>query len=400
MTKKILWHSNAPWAPTGYGNQTALFTPRLKADYEVAVSAYYGLEGSPITWNGVPVLPGLGGEYGNTYLIDHARNYFDDDPRGGLLLTLLDVWVLAHPVIAKMNAASWVPVDHNPVAPDVAKYFRESAAIPIAMSKFGQKELEEFDPLYVPHGIDTEAFKPRDKADVRAELGIPKDAFLVGMVAANKGRPSRKGFQQAFEAFRAFREKHDDAYLYLHSTVGGEWAQGEELGQLIGSLQIPAEAVLIANQYRLQFAPPTAQMMSKLYSSFDVFLNPAMGEGFGIPIMEAQACGIPAIVTDFSAMKEVCGAGWKVACKPYWTPQRSWQAVAEVEDIVTSLEAAYGQSATERKDMAAAARRHAMFYDADRVYQDHFLPALEEINHRIGIWDTTAKAAAKVKVGK
>ena len=33
---KLLWHSNAPWAPTGYGQQTGLFAPRLAEKYDMA----------------------------------------------------------------------------------------------------------------------------------------------------------------------------------------------------------------------------------------------------------------------------------------------------------------------------------------------------------------------------
>ena len=43
---KLLWHSNAPWAPTGYGQQTGLFAPRLAEKYDMAISSFYGLEGS------------------------------------------------------------------------------------------------------------------------------------------------------------------------------------------------------------------------------------------------------------------------------------------------------------------------------------------------------------------
>ena len=81
--------------------------------------------------------------------------------------------------------------------------------------------------------------------------------------------------------------------------------------------------------------------MADLYSSFDVLLNPAMGEGFGLPVLEAQACGVPAIVTDFTAMSEVCGAGWKVGYDRVRTPMRSWQAWPKVDEIVAALEACY-----------------------------------------------------------
>jgi hypothetical protein len=73
MTKpKVVWHSNAPWSPTGYGNQTALFTPLLAEHYDLTISSFYGLEGSPLDWNGIRVLPGLGGTFGDQTLLEHA----------------------------------------------------------------------------------------------------------------------------------------------------------------------------------------------------------------------------------------------------------------------------------------------------------------------------------------
>ena len=99
--------------------------------------------------------------------------------------------------------------------------------------------------------------------------------------------------------------------------------------------------------------------------------------------MEAQACGVPTIVTDFSAMKEV-GACWKVGCRPQWTAQKSWQAVPLVEDIVGALEECYGLSDEARQDLAAKARKHAMGYDVTQVVEAHLLPALREVAERVG----------------
>jgi hypothetical protein len=49
---RILWTSNAPWAATGYGQQTAQVTTRLKKEkYEIAIAANYGLEGASTSWN-------------------------------------------------------------------------------------------------------------------------------------------------------------------------------------------------------------------------------------------------------------------------------------------------------------------------------------------------------------
>jgi len=386
MKTKILWHSNAGYVPTGYGQQTGLFAPALaEAGYDVACSAFFGLEGSRITWHGLPVYPGLGGEFGNEYLAKHAAQHFGGDPRGGIVITLMDVWVLNAQMVSGLNCACWVPVDHEPAPPSVVEFFMQSSAVPIAMSRFGERMLGRLDPLYVPHGIDTEAFKPCPRAEVREQVGVPEDAFLVGMVAANKGRPSRKGFQQAFQAFRALREKHDNAILYLHTSVAASYAQGEDIPAILTALNIPQESVMIADQYRMMFDPYPAATMGKIYSSMDVLLNPAMGEGFGIPVLEAAACGVPAIVTNFSAMPEVCGAGWHVACRPYWTGQNSWMATPDVEDIVKAMESCYRMPQGAREQLSEKARVHALKYDVQRVLEEHWLPALKIIEQRFAL---------------
>ncbi len=386
---KLMLHSNTPWTPTGYGAQTRLFAPKLAEHYDIAISSFYGLEGDRLNWEGIPVFPGLGGEYGNDYLVANAESHFGA-PRDGIVLTLIDVWVLNPDVAAQVNMASWVPVDHSPPPPMVKAFFDRSGAIPIAMSRFGQQELAAYDPLYVPHGVDTSVYRPHDRAEVREQLGADKDAFLVGMVAANKGVPSRKCFSEAMQAFAAFRQTHDDAVLYLHTDMSGD----ENLFALKDSLAIPDEAVRVAEQYRIRLHPLPAGIMARLYSTFDVLLSPSAGEGFGVPIIEAQACGVPVIVSNFSAMKEVCGAGWKVACTPRWTSQQSWQVTPSVEAIVESLEQAYGLSEAERIKASELAVAHAATYDVNRVMDEHFLPALDEIADRFDARRPVELAAA------
>jgi glycosyltransferase involved in cell wall biosynthesis len=277
----------------------------------------------------------------------------------------------------KLNMACWVPVDHEPAPPRVTDFFRESGAIPIAMSKFGARMLEEFDPLYVPHGIDTTVYKPIDKKTAREVTQMPQDKWLVGMVAANKGNPSRKCFAEALMAFKKLADGNPDVGLYLHTEAQGIF-NGVDLPRLIREIGIPGDRVYLSDQERLLFNPVGHETMAHVYSSLDCLLSPSAGEGFGIPVLEANACGVPAIVTDFSAQSEVCGAGWKVGYSRYWTTQSSWQAHPDVDDITQALKAAHRRTDREIEAMEQQAREHALAYDVDAVMENHMLPALEQ----------------------
>ncbi len=372
-TLKILWHSNAPFVSTGYGQQTALFTPLVAAKHDVRISAFYGLDGNRLNVGGITVYPGIQGTYGSETITGHAEDFFGD-PKDGLIMTLMDVWVLDEPTMEKLNILAWAPVDHDPAPPGVLKFFEDTNARPLAMSRFGQSRLEKFNPLYCPHGVDTKIFSPIPQAEARRRAGMPQEAFVVGIVAANKGNPSRKSFPEALRAYAAFASRHDDVVLYLHTDMVG--GSGVHLAPLMENLKI--KNAFITDQHRYRFNPLSPRTMAAAYSSMDVLLSPSTGEGFGIPILEAQACGTPAIVTDFSAMSEVCGSGWRVGGDPIWTSQMSWQMRPNVEELVESLEAAHRRPRAKVKADSDLALEHAAQYEVGKVFKEYMLPAINE----------------------
>src|SRR5690348_5735772 len=135
---KILWHSNSPLFPTGYGQQTKITVPKLvELGHDVAISAFVGLEGGTLTLDGVKLYPKLSDGYGNDVLHAHARDHFGGMLEDGLIISLIDVWVLNAGLFqAPVNGASWVPVDSQPAPPPVKAFFEQSDSIPIAMSRF------------------------------------------------------------------------------------------------------------------------------------------------------------------------------------------------------------------------------------------------------------------------
>lgn len=375
--------------------ETALFTMRLKEHYNLAISAFFGLSGAVIPWNGIPVLPAADPNgYGNDVIREHVQMFGGDDRT--LVVTLMDAWVLDPQTWGGLDLACWVPVDHEPAPDPVVNFFRNSGAIPIAMSKFGQRMLQDadLDPLYVPHAIDTKAYRPHDQAEARKSLGLDPDDYIVGMVAANKGNPSRKCFAEAFEAFKAFHDRHSEAKLYLHTEATGRFG-GVDLPGLIHKVGLDPQAVIFSDQYRAVHLPQTAEKMGEVFSCFDVLLSPSAGEGFGIPVIEAQACGVPVIVSDFSAQPELVGAGWLVEGLKTYTAIGSWQFKPSVPDIFQALVKCYRRTDREVADGAEKARSKALEYDIDKVFAEHMLPALAEVQKRIDARKPqTLKAAA------
>lgn len=389
MTLPVLIHSNAPDSPTGYGNQTGIFVPRFKrAGIPTMVSAYYGGEGRAREWNGTHVLPKGYDMWGNDVLTTHAAAAFGGNPRAGIVITLMDVWVLQPAALKTVNVAHWLPIDHDPAPPAVIQTLREGEGYPICFAQFGVEMLRRqgFDPLYVPHGVDTITLRPfkdyAERAEVRRGVGMPEDAFIIAMVAANKGDyPCRKRFPEAFMAvgqfLRSLPANHPPIVFYVHTEAQGVF-QGVNLHELAKDerVAIPDSVLHFPPPYQYQMGFPD-DAMRNVYGCADVLLNPAAGEGFGMTPLESQSCGTPVIVTDFSAMPELCGAGWKVSWDWDWTAQKSWQVKPSVSAIVEALHAAYNR----RQDwsLREQAREFAMRYDADIVMRDHWLPALDKL---------------------
>lgn len=377
---KILWASNAFWAPSGYGNQTNLFAPRIQAlGHEVITLATYGLQGRHLDAGPIRVLPGGRDAYANDVLAADAKHEGVD-----IVITLLDSWIFQKPITRQFKWCPWLPVDHEPLPARVAEAL-STVYQPIVYSRFGERMMKDagFKPLYVPHGVDTDLFKPMDKAEARKRLNIPDDVFLIGMVAANKSYPARKAFDQNLRAFARLYEKHNDVMFYLHCNFRNQ--DGEKIAPIIDMAGIPREAIAKPNEYEYVRGRIGGERMAATYAAMDVLTNATRGEGFGIPIIEAQACGTPVIVTDATAMPELVGAGWKVPVDDddKFYSQESYQYTPKASLIYEQMEAAYQMADADRAAMRTKARDWtARGYDADHVAEAYWRPALDQIARR------------------
>ena len=111
----------------------------------------------------------------------------------------------------------------------------------------------------------------------------------------------------------------------------------------------------------------------------------SLGEGFGIPLIEAQACGCPVITGDWTAMGELCLSGWKLSksdAEPiYHDYFDAFQYVPHVGAIAERMDAAYEVRGNE--DYRKRARDGALAYDADKVLEKHWKPVLAGMQEMI-----------------
>lgn len=376
--RAILWYSNAPWSATGYGQQTAQAIKRLKQEgNQIAVATNYGFEGNLTNWQGFQIYPKGVSPYSDDVTAAHYMQWASENPDlNPLLITLFDVWVFKSPSLDLIpQIASWVPIDHTPAPPAVLKWCMKPNVTSLAMSQFGLKMLQNagVDAVYVPHGIE-DIYKPTPSINGisgRQLMGVPDDAYVVMMNSANKGNsPPRKAFGENLLAFAMFAKQHDDAYLYMHCEK--HTPSGVNLGELAKACGIPENRIVFADAYAIRNGIPI-EVMPALYSAADVLLAVSMGEGFGIPVVEAQACGTRVITSNQTAQTELNGHGWLVDCQPYWDHnQSSWFHTPYVKEIWQALEDSYA----DQQNSHEPSIKFASQYNADTVFKNHWLPAM------------------------
>lgn len=377
---KLVWHSNAPWNCSGYGKQTALFVPRIASlGHEIIIDSPYSFGGNVLEWNGFKVLPCVRDTAGNDTIVQNHEFYEAD-----LTITLADVFGLLKSVrdMRQINIAHWFPVDATPLGEGDVTVLREGGGIPVAMSKFGERVLrnEGADPLYVPHGVDTGVYAPGDPSPYRDSIPqIGPDTFVIGLAAMNRDI-HRKGFAEQLIAFSRFHMRHPDSFLAIHSLPVA--SPGLNLSGMAARLGISG-AVGFPEAYLYDMGAITEEQMAAWYNGLDILSLCSYGEGFGLPLIEAQACGIPVVTTNASATSELCGAGWVVSGTPFWSNGHgAWWVRPDADDIEQGYEAAFlaREDGTFPKKQA---RDFAMLYDADKVFMKHWVPALRQLEEMI-----------------
>jgi glycosyltransferase involved in cell wall biosynthesis len=390
MTKScISWYSNSLNQPTGYGTQSKQVISRLVKDgHQVAMMSNYGGEGvNSLIETGSGLIPHYSrgmNQYSTDVLpLNHAHWKAENPDLPAFLITLYDVWVLDNPALDSIPIASWTPVDHQPAPEKVLAWLRKPNVTPIAMSKFGKAMIENagLESEYIPHAVDTNLFKPTEflpEGQSGREFVGGVDRFVVGMNFANKagGFVHRKAVAENLLAFAIFAKKHDDVVLYLHTEPYGKQS-GFVLPNILAACGVPPEKVMMVDPIAYTYGI-SQETLAGIYSGWDVGLFCNYGEGFGIPQVEAQACGVPIITSNFAASAELASPdSFLVNGQPFWDAgQHTWFNIPLVSGIVDALEQAYQRGRGE----FPATVQWAKAYDADKVYKESWQPLIAKLS--------------------
>ena len=390
---KVLVWSIAPWLGSAYAKQGHGIAKGLKdKGYDVVYLCVYGFEGGPKEWKELPGVPiwgrsdgtmGIGviGELIYNLRIEHVIQHFDTWQLGDFL-----------PKSGLGNLITcYAPIESEDIPPATLQASMDCFIV--CPSETGQKAWQKINvpAVWIPHGIDLNLYKPvsiEDKAKLRQGFNIPADAFVFCLVAQNNWR---KNLGMQLEAFTEISREHD-AYLILYTALQEDPVKpggASDLAHLIAELGI-GERVRTPLQWLLGFYPE--EDMAKIYQASDVNLFATCAEGFGLPIIEAGACGIPSIVTDFAAAPEICGkGGLKVhpATKYYRMSPGTHAAYPDYNGLITAMR----QMINNQPDYQALcdyALANAQLYSWDKVvtYWHYYLqgrPQVEISKNKIDI---------------
>lgn len=148
----------------------------------------------------------------------------------------------------------------------------------------------------IPLGVDTQLFQPEGARFPLSTRRKFRFLFLGGTI-------HRKGIDILLRAYlKAFR-KSDDVCLVIKGQ-GGQTYLGSELHELLGSTRLEDPE---APEIEYLTTSMEEEDLASLYRACDVFVMPYRGEGFGLPMAEAMACGLPVIATGRGAAMDFLG---------------------------------------------------------------------------------------------
>jgi len=259
--------------------------------YYYPESAEWGQDYLPIVWENF-----AGKQKGIIFTImDAVRMHWFSKPKyiknEGALKTLLDS--------DRFQRWGYFPIDHmsgngsmSAIGADAVKGYDKC----LGYTMFGAEILTRVlgtEQTWVPHGINTELFRPYGREGLRLGFGYPKDAAVIGMVGTNQVR------KDWGLACATIRELKDRGHKVIFWACIDEPTRYWNIHSLLRDYEIEDDTILVLGS---KFSD---EQLAHHYSLCDVTFLPTTGEGFGYPIVESLACGTPCITVNYAGGAEL-----------------------------------------------------------------------------------------------
>ncbi len=313
MSRRVLICGDSPLIKTGFGRVNALVAKRFQQEgWEVASVAGLTKE-PPKDDEGIKIyVPSGSTDVLGIMDIPKAVEEFKPDV-AYMTADPGSVTALAYG-LPDMPAFVYTPIEGEPITN--RDWRMMLTLLPLATcSQYGQgvikKSLNRDVPYYY-HGVNHDTFKVTGQRDEVRKAMKWEDKFVVMCVATNV---RRKQLTRLIEAISITRHKYKvkDIVLYLHTVpFQNYWLEGWNLPEVSRSLGVNEDVYFHPKMFEFNSSIPEVSGnprdpgLVELYQAADLFVLPSQVEGFGLPIAEAMACGVPVLVTKYAA-------GWEVS---------------------------------------------------------------------------------------
>jgi len=245
---------------------------------------------------------------GNDWGASHAKAYYQDlfGAEPGILWVIWDAARLFHYADLGLPVQLWSypAIDstnlHEKLSGPAAYALHRCDRV-IAYGRWAAHVLKETlgKPVnYLPHGLSTSTYSTSstdlDRSWVRQILGphYRDSMILVGCVATNQ---PRKDLSLYFRALTLLKDRGYKVYGWLHTDVlVKDWA----IAQLVEDCHLERQVTVTTEEF-------SDRQLALLYQHSDVTIAPALGEGYGYPIVESLASGTPVVHGDFAGGAEL-----------------------------------------------------------------------------------------------
>ncbi len=406
--------------------------------YEIAEMGNYGHENDPrakaLPWKFYGVLPKNEHEqqvynpkepnpnHFGAYKIEGVLADFQPD----IVFSILDPWMMQHLQTNRFRAnyklVLMPTVDSAPQKREWCEGLFKKADAITTYSNFAKRTLEQegvkVNAVTCP-SADNELFRPMDKKAMRQKWCLSEKNLVIGTVMRNQ---KRKLFPELFQAYAALRKKYkgveevERSVLFCHTT----WPDlGWDLPELLNRNQIqrhtiftykcrsckevflswfiptpnanaPARCVVCGKD--AAFMPAThdginSQELAEIYNLMDIYVHPAICEGWGMPVSESKACGVPGLYQNYSALEDhVQNGGGRAIPIAYYFTEAETMAVRSYPKVEAITEELY-KLLTNRNDRVRLGKEARKC--AEKFSWDYMVSQLDKVFSNLTPLDRT-----------